>query len=128
MTLKDRLTAAKNGSLTDDFTDEEKQEIHLRGKLAAAILNKRYELHLTQTQFGELFDIPQGKVSRLENGEENITLDTFHDLMNKLGYDVTISPAVPESAANYTSVVQPNIFILSPKFHCLSSHRNAYSQ
>ena len=84
MNLKERIAAASTGNLLGGLTEEEKQKIHLRGKLAAAILNKRHELRLTQAQCGILLNISQEKVVQLENGECVVTQEEVQNLETKL--------------------------------------------
>lgn len=74
----------KKGNLFDCLSETEKKQGKLRGMVSAAIENKRHELGLTQKQFADLLEITQGMVSKLENSENNITVDKLVELFEKL--------------------------------------------
>ena len=89
MSIHDFMKNAESVDLFSDMPEKTKKEIDLKGKIAAAILNKRSELHMNQTQLGELLGISQGMVSKWENGEVNFTVDAFEEICRKLGLEYT---------------------------------------
>lgn len=89
MSIQNLMKNAKSVDLFSDMPEKTKKEIDLKGKIAAAILNKRYELNMNQTEFAKFLGISQGKVSKWENGEVNFTVDAFEEICRKLNLNCT---------------------------------------
>ena len=82
--------------LTDSFSEEELTEIKLLGRLSAVIQRQRRALDMTQDQLATKLDVSQGMVSRWENGEENMTIETIAKLAVALDLSVQ-SPIVTKN-------------------------------
>lgn len=76
------------------WEDEKRKDEH---ELACQIINLRLELGLTQKEFGELVGLKQSYISRLENGEQNITIETLKELVRKAGADIDIQISLKKS-------------------------------
>ena len=51
----------------------------------------RLKKNLSQKELSNLCNIPQGKISKIENGAMNITLSTLETIFNALGYKIHIT-------------------------------------
>lgn len=89
MSIQNLMKNAKSVDLFSDMPEKTKKEIDLKGKIAAAILNKRYELNMNQTDFAKFLGTSQSKVSKWENGEVNFTVDAFEEICRKLNLNCT---------------------------------------
>lgn len=68
-------------------TDEEKADEYYYDMLyyiSTYILEERLKRNMSQTEFGELLEISQPMVSKLESGDYNFTLKQLCDLSTKL--------------------------------------------
>lgn len=62
----------------------------LLGKVAAAIVQNRLDLGLTQKEFANYLGVSQGMVSRWEGGNYNFTIKTLAEIADKLDLDFDI--------------------------------------
>lgn len=62
----------KNKHFVEEYRTEE-----LRNKVASQIQGARKKRHLSQKKLAKLLRMSQAEVSRIENGEQNITVDTI---------------------------------------------------
>ncbi|WP_353949179.1 helix-turn-helix transcriptional regulator [Sporolactobacillus sp. Y61] len=56
-----------------------------RFELSSKIIELRLKMGLNQTKFAKVIGVKQPYLSRLENGDENITYDGLERLFNKAG-------------------------------------------
>lgn len=61
-------------------------------QLGSALRRRRRELTLTQTKVGEQTRLRQGTISRLENGEPKIQLQTLVDVLTALDLELVVRP------------------------------------
>lgn len=59
------------------LSDEKKLELRVLAKLSTTMQRRRKELGLSQTDLANKLGVSQGIVSRWENGEENLTIETI---------------------------------------------------
>lgn len=64
-----------------------------RFALAAALIARRKELHITQKQLASASGVGQSEISRIERGAINPTMQTLAKLMRPLGARLAIVPA-----------------------------------
>ena len=65
-------TQMKNKEFDAEYKAEE-----LRSKIGAQVQIARKKRHISQKGLAKLLHMSQGEVSRIENGEQNITVDTI---------------------------------------------------
>ncbi|WLR51889.1 helix-turn-helix transcriptional regulator [Bacillus tianshenii] len=87
---------AQQRSERDPEFQQEWKSSTLERQLAAQLIELRLNLGLTQSQFGELVGMKQSVISRLENGEQNITLNTLQEIIQKAGARVSIDISLSE--------------------------------
>lgn len=77
-----------------------------KAKIASAILTKRYELKMSQTDFAEYMNVSQAMVSKWESGENNFSLSTIAEICEKLSmvFDISISETAVFAANNNNDV------------------------
>lgn len=90
MSIKDLIKNAKTVDMFKELPDKEKNEINLKGKISAAILNKRYELEMNQSEFAKYMGVSQSMISKWESGEYNFSCDSIAQL-NKIGIELTVN-------------------------------------
>ena len=73
-----------------ELPDKEKNEIDLKGKISAAILNKRYELEMKQSEFAKYMGVSQSMISKWESGEYNFSCESIAQL-DKIGIELTVN-------------------------------------
>lgn len=71
----------------------------LERAIAKQIIGVRLDLGMTQQQFADHIDVKQSFISRLENGEQNITIHTLQDIAERAGASVNINISLQEPAA-----------------------------
>ena len=80
--------------------DPEFQQLWVEGALqrdiAKQLIGVRLDLGLTQEQFAELVGVKQSFLSRMENGEQNITIETLQKLAHKAGANVDVNISLRE--------------------------------
>ncbi len=86
MRLKDHL---KEQMKNPEFAKEYK-ELGPEFELVRQIIQAREERQLTQKQLAELTGIPQGHISRIENGNYNPSLAYLKRIANGLGKELHI--------------------------------------
>lgn len=72
------------------------EEGALEREIAKQLIGIRLELGMIQEQFAELVGVKQSFLSRLENGEQNITIETLQKLAERAGANVNISISLKE--------------------------------
>jgi DNA-binding XRE family transcriptional regulator len=55
-----------------------------------SIIERRSQLHISQTQLAEMIGTRQPAISRLEKGDYNTTLSTFFKVANALNLDISL--------------------------------------
>lgn len=117
MSIKNLIKNAQPVDLTPELTESEKKIIDQKGKVAAAILNKRYELNMNQTQFAAYMKVSQGMISKWENGDYNFTIATLQEICEKLNLQLHIDIQDIVEEPETTRI-----------FHGVSSVKNKYHQ
>lgn len=83
--------------------DSEFKEIWEEGvlerEISAQLINIRLNLEMTQQQFADYIGMKQSFISRLENGEQNITIATLQEIAKQSGARVHVDIAPPEPTA-----------------------------
>jgi ribosome-binding protein aMBF1 (putative translation factor) len=79
----------KNPEFEREFMAEE-----LRASIASQVQAARKKRHISQKGLAKLLRMSQGEVSRIENGEQNITVDTLGKIAAGLKAKTDISIAV----------------------------------
>lgn len=74
------------------------EEGALEREIAKQLIGIRLELKMTQEQFAELVGVKQSFLSRLENGEQNITIETLQKLAQRAGANVNVRISLREPA------------------------------
>ena len=118
MSLEDLIKNATVSDLFSDIPDDEKKELHLKGKIAAAITNKRYELNMNQNEFAKKMGVSQTMVSKWESGDYNFTCDSLEKLLSKIGFTLSIEA---KNIINYKSIYKSKVN--KSKYSFFSSNR-----
>ncbi|WP_146903648.1 helix-turn-helix transcriptional regulator [Adhaeribacter aerolatus] len=58
--------------------------------LAKQLRDARKELGLTQKELGEIIGVTRQRITRIESGTQNVTIETLQKLAAALDYDFTI--------------------------------------
>ena len=82
----------------------------IRGAIAAAIINKRHDLGLTQKEFAKKYKVSQGMVSKWESAEYNFTISNLTELMSilEIPFDILLNGerAIEPTRAEYKNLMQ----------------------
>lgn len=70
-----------------------------KAKIASAILTKRYELEMSQTDFADYMNVSQAMVSKWESGENNFSISAIAEICEKLSMIFDISLSKPATFA-----------------------------
>jgi ribosome-binding protein aMBF1 (putative translation factor) len=86
------------GMTADERAEHDRRDAAVRLALAVgdAVRYRREELGLTQRQLAQMMGTSQPKVSRLEAGEDNVTLATLQRAAQALGVDPAALLARPD--------------------------------
>ncbi|TDL95535.1 helix-turn-helix domain-containing protein [Macrococcus carouselicus] len=96
-------------NLKDPEFAKEWEDSELEYTLARNIINRRKNLHLTQREVAERMHTKQNVVSRIENGNINVTLKTLKAIAGALQTDV--SSLVRNEESGRTSQIDHSNFI-----------------
>ncbi len=95
-------------TLFDDIPEHKLNAALIQGAIAAAIINKRHELGLTQKEFAKKYKVSQGMVSKWESADCNFTISSLTELLSKLEIPFNIllndEPAILQDAEEYKRV------------------------
>ncbi|HWP79067.1 MAG TPA: helix-turn-helix transcriptional regulator [Candidatus Acidoferrum sp.] len=85
---------APMGDLFATLSSQEKEQCDLRARFSLRVQKARRHSGLTQKAFAEKLGATQSQVSKWENGESNLTLETVESIFKKLDtfYPATSSP------------------------------------
>lgn len=86
----------KNRSEKDPEFKKVWEEGKLEREIAAQLIGLRLNLGMNQTQFAELIGVKQSFLSRLENGEQNITIQTLQEIVQRAGANVKVNISLQE--------------------------------
>lgn len=75
------------------------EEGALEREISAQLINIRLSLGMTQQKFADYIGMKQSFISRLENGEQNITVATLQDIANRAGAHVQVDISLEEPTA-----------------------------
>lgn len=67
------------------------EENALEREIASQLIDIRLDLDMTQRQFADYIGMKQSLISRLENGEQNITIATLQDILKRAGAYININ-------------------------------------
>lgn len=81
----------KNEALKDEKVKKEYDALAPEYELISQIIDARIENHLTQKQLAELAGTDQARISRLEKGSLNPSLDFLKKIASALGKEVHIT-------------------------------------
>lgn len=79
-----KLARNNSDSLFESLRESERTANRLKAQVAIAILKKRKEMSMTQSEFASYLNVTQGFVSRLEAGEFNLSIEKICNLCEKL--------------------------------------------
>lgn len=89
MGIKELIKNAPTVDLFSDFTVDERIDIDTKGKIAAAILNRRYDLNMNLEEFAKYIGVPREEVEKYENGDYVLTVSVLQKIHTKvLGVEV----------------------------------------
>lgn len=90
--------------LTELFTPEEIMAGDIQTQIAVSIQRKRKERNLSQKQLAEQLGVSQGMISRWENGEENLTIETIAKIAQALGMGMQ-NPLVEKKVSQANHII-----------------------
>jgi ribosome-binding protein aMBF1 (putative translation factor) len=70
--------------------DESEEEYQLQRQIIAQLIEQRNNQGLTQAKLAEKLETTQSVIARIENGKQNITVETLENIASALGCRVKI--------------------------------------
>lgn len=89
---KDLLVNAQPFDPFEDLPSPAEHQCQLAADLAIAIYKYRKKNKLSQKSFGKLLGMTQSQVSKLENGDVNLTIERMAHILELLQYEVQLQP------------------------------------
>ena len=89
---KNLLANAQTFDPFEDLPPSAEHRCQLSADLAIAIYRYREKNRLTQTDFGKMLGMTQSQVSKLENGDVNLTIERMEHILELLQYQIQIQP------------------------------------
>lgn len=74
----------------DNMTEAELLSSYLLGKISSAIIQARIDMGMTQKEFAKFLGFSQGRVSKMESGECNYSIEALSNLAVKLKFNFDI--------------------------------------
>ena len=118
------LNKLKNANEVDfpgGLSNEEKGEAKFYAAAAVFVRKKREELGLTQSEFSRKFGVSQSTVSKIENGDDGVSMKSVAGVVFSLGGNISISDT-PKKPKYDTSVV-----VFANKYWAASSKSELFS-
>lgn len=110
---KNLLASARPYDPFSDLPADAPRRCKLASDLAIAIFQYRTENNLTQSALGELLNMKQSQISKLESGDCNLTLERMEEILSKLKYELALHPVTQKS--HYTDAFSKNTTWLTIK-------------
>jgi len=74
--------------LKDPEVRKEYEVLKPKYDMIRSVIKRRNELQISQTQLAKIIGKQQPAIARLENGDHNITINTFFQVLNALDLDI----------------------------------------
>lgn len=84
VSIQDLIKNAKTVDLSPELSLDERLDIEMKGKIAAAILEKRYELNMNQEEFSKYVGLPTEEINQYEEGEYELTVGVLRKISSKI--------------------------------------------
>ena len=81
--------------LKDSEIRKEYEALKPKYDMIQSLIERRNQLHISQTKLAKIVGTQQPAISRLENGGCNTTISTLLKVTNALGLDVELKPRGP---------------------------------
>ena len=88
--MDDFLTYLSKNLSNVEFTEEYIDDEELLKMLAKSITSARNEAHMTQYELSKVTNIQQGTISKIENGNYNLTINMLERIAKGLGKKIII--------------------------------------
>ena len=75
----------------DPLLKQDIEEIEILASIISAIIDKRYELGITQRQLAEICGLPHSSVARIESCAVKPNIETLLKIMRPLGLTLSVS-------------------------------------
>jgi len=85
-----KLKNAKTGAFPDGLSTADITIAKLKADLAVYVFKHRENAGLTQKQFAEKYGISQSTVSKVENGDDNISLRAVVEMSTAFGLELKL--------------------------------------
>lgn len=117
MTLKEKLLTAKtSNTLFDSLSELDRKKNRVLAHISVMIRKNRREKRMSQTELANMLNVSQPVISKIESGEENISIERLIEVADALGCDVNIEmrPREPQ----YEARIMPTAKIIyAPWLH-----------
>lgn len=101
-----KLLEADSVAFPDILSDSERMLAELHAELAILVFERRKKLNLTQSAFAGKYGLSQSMISKIENGEDGISLRAMLEVLSKLGFELKITE--PMSTASEKVIAFPS--------------------
>jgi len=81
----------KKEILKDEKAREEYERLKPKYELIHALIERRHQLCISQTELARITGTKQPAISRLERGDYNTTMDTLFKVANALDLDISLN-------------------------------------
>src|SRR6056297_424394 len=85
------LNDIKNEFLKDEEFKKEYDRLKPRYDVISQVVSIRKQLNMTQEELANKIGTQKSNISRLENGNQNPSIDLLYKIANALGRDLTIN-------------------------------------
>lgn len=97
MTLKEKLLTAKtSNALFDSLSELDRKKNQELAHISAMIRKKRREKKMSQAELANILNVSQPVISKIESGEENISIERLTEVADALGCDLNIDMRLRE--------------------------------
>lgn len=95
-----KLLEADSVAFPDILSDSERMLAELHAELAILVFERRKKLNLTQSAFAGKYGLSQSMISKIENGEDGISLRAMLEVLSKLGFELKITEPMSTTSGN----------------------------
>lgn len=95
-----KLLEADSIAFPDVLSDSDRMLAELHAELAILVFERRKKLNLTQSAFAKKYGLSQSMISKIENGEDGISLRAMLEVLSKLGFELKITEPMSNVSGN----------------------------
>ena len=106
MILSDKFDSANTVAFPLELSPADQTIARIKADLAVYVFTSRSEESLTQKQFADKYGISQSTVSKIENGDDSVSLKAIIEVAASLGLELRLEKQIEKTVVKNSNVIQ----------------------